>query len=50
MDHRPLGATGVHVSDLCLGAMMFGSWGSTDLAEPSRMIRGADELAARRRS
>jgi aryl-alcohol dehydrogenase-like predicted oxidoreductase len=30
MDHRPLARTGVHVSPLCLGAMMFGAWGETD--------------------
>ena len=27
---RPLGATGVQVSPLCLGAMMFGRWGNPD--------------------
>jgi aryl-alcohol dehydrogenase-like predicted oxidoreductase len=30
MEHRTLGRTGVHVSPLCLGAMMFGAWGETD--------------------
>src|SRR6059058_6145833 len=30
MDYRPLGRTGVHVSQLCLGTMMFGAWGDTD--------------------
>jgi aryl-alcohol dehydrogenase-like predicted oxidoreductase len=30
MDYRPLGRTGVHVSKLCLGTMMFGAWGNTD--------------------
>src|ERR671916_2737132 len=30
MDHRTLGRTGVHVSPLCLGAMMFGAWGNPD--------------------
>ena len=30
MNHRPLGATGVQVSPLCLGAMMFGGWGNPD--------------------
>jgi aryl-alcohol dehydrogenase-like predicted oxidoreductase len=30
MDLRTLGRTGVHVSPLCLGAMMFGAWGETD--------------------
>jgi aryl-alcohol dehydrogenase-like predicted oxidoreductase len=27
---RPLGRTGVRVSRLCLGAMMFGPWGNDD--------------------
>src|SRR5205085_1147450 len=30
MNLRPLGNTGVKVSPLCLGAMMFGAWGETD--------------------
>ncbi len=30
MQMRPLGGTGVHVSPLCLGAMMFGAWGETE--------------------
>jgi aryl-alcohol dehydrogenase-like predicted oxidoreductase len=30
MDHRRLGRTGVKVSPLCLGAMMFGEWGNQD--------------------
>src|SRR5882672_4283642 len=30
MEHRPLGRTGVSVSKLCLGAMMFGDWGTKD--------------------
>jgi aryl-alcohol dehydrogenase-like predicted oxidoreductase len=30
MDTRSLGSTGVQVSPLCLGAMMFGAWGETD--------------------
>ena len=30
MEHRPLGRTGVSVSKLCLGTMMFGDWGNTD--------------------
>ena len=30
MELRTLGRTGVHVSPLCLGAMMFGAWGGTD--------------------
>src|SRR5262249_36340591 len=30
MEYRKLGATGISVSPLCLGAMMFGAWGNTD--------------------
>jgi len=30
MDYRPLGRTGVSVSQLCLGAMMFGAFGNVD--------------------
>jgi aryl-alcohol dehydrogenase-like predicted oxidoreductase len=30
MDYRSLGRTGMKVSPLCLGAMMFGAWGETD--------------------
>ena len=30
MEYRALGRTGVEVSSLCLGAMMFGAWGNTD--------------------
>jgi hypothetical protein len=30
VDLRPLGRTGVQVSPLCLGTMMFGVWGNTD--------------------
>jgi aryl-alcohol dehydrogenase-like predicted oxidoreductase len=41
MDYRPLGRTGVNVSPLCLGAMMFGSWGNTDHDESVRIIHQA---------
>jgi aryl-alcohol dehydrogenase-like predicted oxidoreductase len=41
MEYRPLGGTGVQVSHLCLGAMMFGAWGNPDHAESVRMIRTA---------
>src|SRR6058998_3585993 len=41
MDHRPLGRTGVSVSPLCLGAMMFGAWGETDHDEAVRIIHAA---------
>jgi aryl-alcohol dehydrogenase-like predicted oxidoreductase len=30
MEYRPLGRTGVSVSQLCLGAMMFGAFGNSD--------------------
>jgi len=38
---RPLGRTGVSVSQLCLGAMMFGSWGNPDHDESIRIIHAA---------
>src|SRR3954452_1654421 len=41
MEHRPLGRTGVHVSPLCLGAMMFGPWGNDDRADSTRIIHRA---------
>jgi aryl-alcohol dehydrogenase-like predicted oxidoreductase len=41
MNHRPLGRTGIQVSPLCLGAMMFGSWGNPDHDESVRIIHRA---------
>jgi aryl-alcohol dehydrogenase-like predicted oxidoreductase len=41
MEHRPLGRTGVQVSKLCLGAMMFGAWGEPDHDESIRIIHAA---------
>jgi aryl-alcohol dehydrogenase-like predicted oxidoreductase len=41
MEHRYLGRTGVSVSKLCLGAMMFGDWGNTDQNESIRIINRA---------
>ncbi|MFG2589460.1 aldo/keto reductase [Streptomyces sp. NPDC048438] len=41
MQYRPLGRTGVHVSPLCLGAMMFGPWGNEDEADSIRIIHRA---------
>lgn len=41
MDYRPLGRTGVQVSPLCLGAMMFGPWGNNDPADATRIIHRA---------
>ena len=43
MEHRPLGRTGVSVSKLCLGAMMFGAWGNPDHDESIRIIHAALE-------
>src|SRR5918912_3738904 len=41
MQYRPLGRTGVQVSPLCLGAMMFGPWGNDDRADSIRIIHRA---------
>src|ERR671939_675676 len=41
MEHRPLGRTGVSVSKLCLGAMMFGDWGNRDHDDSIRIIHRA---------
>jgi aryl-alcohol dehydrogenase-like predicted oxidoreductase len=41
MEHRKLGATGINVSPLCLGAMMFGAWGNTDHEDSIRIIHSA---------
>src|SRR3954452_242554 len=41
MELRPLGRTGVSVSELCLGAMMFGAWGNPDHDESIRIIHAA---------
>lgn len=41
MQYRRLGRTGVQVSSLCLGAMMFGAWGNTDHDESIRIIHAA---------
>jgi aryl-alcohol dehydrogenase-like predicted oxidoreductase len=41
MEMRTLGRTGVEVSPLCLGAMMFGAWGNTDHDDSIRMIHRA---------
>jgi aryl-alcohol dehydrogenase-like predicted oxidoreductase len=40
MDYRVLGTTGVRVSPLCLGGMMFGAWGA-DGAQSHRIIDAA---------
>ena len=41
MEYRPLGRTGVSVSQLCLGAMMFGAFGNSDHDESVQIIRQA---------
>jgi aryl-alcohol dehydrogenase-like predicted oxidoreductase len=41
MDYRPLGRTGITVSELCLGAMMFGAAGNTDHDDSIRIIHRA---------
>ena len=41
MQQRPLGRTGVSVSQLCLGAMMFGAQGNSDHDDSIRIIHRA---------
>ena len=41
MEFRTLGRTGVKVSPLCLGAMMFGDWGNHDHDDSIRIIHRA---------
>jgi aryl-alcohol dehydrogenase-like predicted oxidoreductase len=41
MDYRPLGRTGVSVSSLCLGAMMFGPFGNPDHDDAVRIVHRA---------
>jgi aryl-alcohol dehydrogenase-like predicted oxidoreductase len=41
MEYRPLGRTGVSVSQLCLGAMMFGAFGNGDHDDSVRIIHKA---------
>jgi aryl-alcohol dehydrogenase-like predicted oxidoreductase len=41
MDYRPLGRTGVSVSQMCLGAMMFGALGNPDHDDAVRIIHKA---------
>ena len=41
MEYRPLGRTGVSVSQMCLGAMMFGSFGNPDHDDAVRIIHRA---------
>jgi len=41
METRVLGRTGIKVSPLCLGAMMFGAWGNPDHDDSVRIIHRA---------
>jgi aryl-alcohol dehydrogenase-like predicted oxidoreductase len=41
MEYRPLGRTGVSVSQLCIGAMMFGAFGNPDHDDSVRIIHRA---------
>jgi aryl-alcohol dehydrogenase-like predicted oxidoreductase len=41
MQYHSLGKTGIKVSPLCLGAMMFGAWGNPDHDESIRIIHRA---------
>jgi aryl-alcohol dehydrogenase-like predicted oxidoreductase len=41
MEPRNLGSTGVRVTPLCLGAMMFGGWGNPDHDESIKIIHRA---------
>jgi aryl-alcohol dehydrogenase-like predicted oxidoreductase len=43
IEYRKLGRTGVSVSPLCLGAMMFGAWGNTDHENSIAIIHRALE-------
>jgi aryl-alcohol dehydrogenase-like predicted oxidoreductase len=44
MEYRPLGRTGVQVSKLCLGTMMFGAWGNKGAQGPPRRRRPGDQV------
>ncbi|MGH9115639.1 MAG: aldo/keto reductase [Acidimicrobiales bacterium] len=41
MQYRYLGNTGVKVSTICMGAMMFGEWGNPDHDDSVKIIRSA---------
>ena len=41
MEYRPLGRTGITVSQLCLGGMMFGAFGNSDHDDSVRIIHKA---------
>jgi aryl-alcohol dehydrogenase-like predicted oxidoreductase len=39
MEYRPLGRTGISVSQMCLGAMMFGAFGNPDHDDAIKIVR-----------
>jgi aryl-alcohol dehydrogenase-like predicted oxidoreductase len=41
MEYRVLGGTGIRVSTHCLGTMMFGGWGNSDVDECVRVVHTA---------
>lgn len=41
MEYRTLGGTGLRVSTHCLGTMMFGAWGNSDVDECVRIVHAA---------
>jgi aryl-alcohol dehydrogenase-like predicted oxidoreductase len=41
MEYRPLGRTGISVSQMCLGAMMFGAFGNSDHDDAVKIIHKA---------
>jgi len=41
MEYRPLGRTGISVSQMCLGAMMFGAFGNSDHDDATKIIHQA---------
>ena len=50
MKYRTLGRTGVEVSELCLGAMMFGVWGNPDHDDCVRVIHAVATYAGMERT
>ncbi len=43
MESRPLGDSGIQVSQLCLGAMMFGAFGNSDQDAVTRIVHRAQD-------
>ena len=46
MDYRRLGTSGLKVSRLCLGTMMFGRWGNTDHDDCVRIVHRALDVVS----